>query len=371
MTSKKILIITQGFFPDQSPRGFRATELVKEFCRQGHRVTLMSPDKIGISTLIDEYKFEFVSIGKLKWKIFNFNSLGIFGKAYNKAVNRLLPLIFEFPRIELFFKTKKALKKDKSKYDLLISIAVPYTIHWGVAAVWKTKSKDINTWIADCGDPYFLQENDTFRPPFYFKYVEKWFMNKPQFVSVPTPNSIKGYFPDFHHKIKVIPQGFRFEDVKIKEQINDGIIRFGYGGGFIQGRRDPRKFLEFLIRQPGSVRFEFHVYTRQSEFILPYQSKDPRIFIHKPVPRIELLEAFSSFDFVVNFTNIGTTQTPSKLIDYTIINKPILQVNCHDIDYDIVLEFLKANYINKFSVQDPDQYRIEEVTKKFLTLIHQ
>jgi len=62
------------------------------------------------------------------------------------------------------------LSLSQTKYDLLISIAVPYPIHWGVAAVWaKDKSKNLApNWIADCGDPYCFQENDTFKPPFYF-----------------------------------------------------------------------------------------------------------------------------------------------------------------------------------------------------------
>ena len=42
MAIKKILLVTNGFFPEISPRSYRATELAKEFCRQGHEVTVIS-----------------------------------------------------------------------------------------------------------------------------------------------------------------------------------------------------------------------------------------------------------------------------------------------------------------------------------------
>jgi hypothetical protein len=63
----------------------------------------------------------------------------------------------------------------ESGYDLLISIAAPHSIHWGIAWARKDGSPIAGIWIADCGDPFMGKENDTFRPPFYFRYLEKWF----------------------------------------------------------------------------------------------------------------------------------------------------------------------------------------------------
>jgi hypothetical protein len=272
--------------------------------------------------------------------------------------------------MELFYKIKNRFKSHNKKYDLVISIAVPYPIHWGVAAIWsKNKNKNLApTWIADCGDPYCLQENDTFRPPFYFKWVEKWFMKKTNFVTVPTETSFRGYFPEFHSKLKVIPQGFKFEDIEVKPMIDDGIVRFGYGGGFILGRRDPLEFLKFLSSLGKEYRFEFHVFTSQSHFIQDFAVKDSRITLHDPVNRKELLETLSSFNFVVNFANKGTAQTPSKLIDYAIINKPILQVETGKLDESSLIAFLKGNYTNQLKIENADQYRIEHVAEQFIQL---
>jgi hypothetical protein len=52
MLKKKLLIVTHGFYPEQSPRSFRATELAKEFCRQGHQVSIIAPYREGVEDLI-------------------------------------------------------------------------------------------------------------------------------------------------------------------------------------------------------------------------------------------------------------------------------------------------------------------------------
>jgi len=119
--------------------------------------------------------------------------------------------------------------QQESGYDLLISIAVPHPIHWGVACAWRQKNPIALTWIADCGDPYYGQENDTFRPPIYFKWLENWALGKATYISVPTEGAILAYNPKLESKIKIIPQGFRFEDIKLK--VNTGqndLPRFAY-----------------------------------------------------------------------------------------------------------------------------------------------
>jgi hypothetical protein len=370
MDKKKILIVASGFYPEQSPRAFRATELAKELCRQGHEVSIIIPEKENLQPLIEEFPITLLSLGKMSWKIPCIKGMGRMGALFNKIVNRLLPLLFAFPQIELFFKVKRKLKAVGTTYDAVISIAVPHPIHWGVAAVWSNnKKKNIApVWIADCGDPYYIQENDTYQPPFYFKWVEEWFMRKVDCVTVPTQTSYKGYFKEFHSKIKVIPQGFRWEDIVKQEVINDGVIRFGYGGSFALHRRDPKELLEFLTKIDESVQFEFHIFTTNTNFVNTYTTKDSRIKLHQPVARRELLKTLSSFQFVVNFSNFGTAQTPSKLIDYVLIEKPILQIEMGNFNKKAVSQFLEGNYEKQVVITNPEQYRIEEVVNKFLNI---
>ena len=73
-------------------------------------------------------------------------------------------------------------------YDLLISVAVPYPIHWGIARIRTKGNKMGKIWVADCGDPYYGCKTDSFKKMFYFKYIEKWFCRKTDYISVPKSN---------------------------------------------------------------------------------------------------------------------------------------------------------------------------------------
>jgi len=369
MKRKKILIISRSFHPMNSPRSFRTTELAKEFARQGHDVTVLTPKKPEHAAFEKKHGLVIEDLGQPKWKAVKLTGKGILLKI-KRALRRGMQIGLEYPNLEYYFKVKKALKrkqKKKEHYDLLISIAVPYPIHWGVAAVWKKKNNMAKTWVADCGDPFMGQENDTFKHLFYFKYVEKWFCKKVDYLTVPVATAIPAYYPEFHHKIKVISQGFNFEEVEVAPYQKNEIPHFAYAGGLIPGRRDPKDFLEFLVNYPKPYKFD--IYTQQTHLVQSYADRsNGRIEIKDYIPRKELLFELSKLEFVVNFENAGQKQIPSKIIDYLIIKKPILSVNTFDFNKQVAEEFLVGNYKNGLHITDPEQYKIENVANAFFNL---
>lgn len=367
MGKKKILIVSASFYPANTPRSFRTTELAKEFARQGHEVKVLTPR---ISPVHDrfqeEYHVEIGNLGTPRWKIVSVRGKGLL-RLIRRGMVRFAKLLLEYPNLEYSGMVKRALKKETG-YDLLISIAVPHPIHWGAAAVDLKAGKVCKTWVADCGDPYVGQENDSFRVPFYFSMVEKWFMRKADYITVPTVGAISAYFPEFRPKIRVIPQGFRFEDYPHPDGNRDQPVRrFAYAGGFIKGRRDPSELLDVLYESEQD--FEFHIFTNTPQLLgsKPGRSDD-RIVLHDPVPRDALMKTLSSMDFMINFENVGNRQTPSKLIDYLILKKPILSIKTGSLDREIVEEFLSGNYEHQLVIDDPDQYRIENVCRRFIQL---
>ncbi|MDI1318546.1 glycosyltransferase [Flavobacterium sp.] len=366
--SKKILIVTNGFYPEISPRSFRATELAKELARKGHAVTVCTHFRDVSKAFAVQHNFEVIDLGDLTWPRPVVKGSGV-GLLIRRVIARFSSLLLEYPAIQLIPLIKKALKNEKG-YDALISVAVPYPIHWGVARILDKNNPIAKTWIADCGDPYMGQENDTFKPPFYFGWVEKWFCRKADFITVPTQNSISGYYAEFHKKIKVIPQGFRFEDVTLYDGALDREkIIFGYAGMFIPGRRDPSEFLNYLNSLDESFKFEFHIYTTTPQFVVSFvEASKGRIVIKAIVPREKLLYDLSKMHFVVNFENVGLTQTPSKLIDYLIIDKPVLSISYGNLQADIFQNFLEGNYEEKMVLPAKDKYRIENVAAKFIAL---
>src|SRR6218665_3238194 len=99
MDKKKILIISRAFYPQNSPRSFRTTELVKEFCKQGHEVTLLTAlqKDFDYTPFLKEHPIRLESMGEMKWKPFGKSKF--FGD-WPRKLDRFLHLFFEYPNIE-------------------------------------------------------------------------------------------------------------------------------------------------------------------------------------------------------------------------------------------------------------------------------
>ncbi|MDR8390245.1 hypothetical protein NC796_03775 [Aliifodinibius sp. S!AR15-10] len=367
---KRILIVSRSFFPVNSPRSFRTTELVKEFAKkQGHEVTLLTlKDDEHHIPFEKEFGVTIKDLGPLRFPEINLNGKGGVTRLVKRVARRGLVQLLEYPDIELVLRTKRMLEKE-SGHDLLISIAVPHPIHWGVAWAWQDNNSIAQTWVADCGDPYMGATLDSFDKMFYFKYVEKAFCRKADYISVPIEDARKGYYPEFRDKIKVIPQGFNFDGVKLdcSAYTRHTVPTFAYAGAFIPGGRDPREFLDYLVSidQP----YKFIVYTKSTGLVEPYiERANGKIELRDYIPRRELLKMLSGMDFLVNFENSTSRQLPSKLIDYYLTGRPVLSLGSTDINKKAIDEFLSGDYSKQYDFQNMDQYRIENVCRRFLDL---
>jgi len=367
-SSKRFLIVTQAFHPGNSPRAHRSTELAKELSRQGHAVTVLTSTMKEQAGLAEEYGLQLIDLGEKTWPDIPSGWNGKPNLAL-RAFRRLLWIMFCYPDIELFWRVASRLPVG-TRYDCVISIAAPHAVHWGMAWRIVRGQKPADFWIADCGDPFMGQENDTFSPAFYFRWVEKLFCRNADWITVPTAGAKKGYYPEFRDKLAVIPQGFKFEDYEhlTEARCEGDVIRFAYAGLIIPGRRDPGKLLQYLHKL--DTPFEFHIFTKSADTIRPYSSKDSRIILHDFTPRDVLLRELASMDFLVNIENAGTKQTPSKLIDYWLCGRPILNIRSFEFDTRIVDQFLFGDYQSALVIDQPDQYRIENVVQRFLALLN-
>lgn len=363
---KKILLISNGFYPEISPRSYRATELAKEFIRQGHYVKVITKFRnFNYTGFLQKYSAELDMWGKSRFPQIPDSKRHVFSWLASSLV-RALSLLFEYPGIEDMFKVRQKLKSE-SNFDIMISFAVPYPVHWGVAWARTRRQKIAGIWIADCGDPYMGDIVDTFRKPFYFKYFEKAFCRKADFISIPIEGAREGYYREFHNKIRIIPQGFDFEiNVKTDLFSRNKIPTFAYAGGFIPGVRDPDQLMRFLISVERP--YKFHVYTNSPESLDKYKTiLGDRLQISAYVPREELLKVLGQMDFLINFDNNSTLNSPSKLIDYSISGRPVLNIT-RNLNQDDVRAFLDGDYENRMKLPDPDEYHIGKVAQKFLEL---
>jgi len=299
---KNIIIISSVFYPRNSPRANRVTELAKEFSRQGHNVIVYANlGDYDYKKLEFEFSFKVKDIGKMRFVDITSDEIQRKPKLINILGTKLLNKIIQFPYIEYSYRVYKTLNNLEFKYDILISLAVPFPIHWGVA---YAKNKVLNfphTWIADCGDPFM--GNPNVRYPFYFKYIEKWFCKKTDYLTVPTQESISAYYPEFHNKIKVIPQGFNFEEYNdLPKYKRNKIPTFIYAGAFYENIRDPRPFLKFLASLEKD--FKFIIYTRNKKLIEDYKTQlGPKLEVKDYIPRKDVIKQFAKADFLINFEN--------------------------------------------------------------------
>lgn len=362
----KILIISNRIYPAISPRSLRATELAKYFASIGHEVILYAVlGKYDYSNFKKETNVNVKSFGKM-----NFATLDSDGNSRNTFIDKVFRKLFgkliEFPDIELSWKTYNVLKQEKD-IDLLITIAFPYPIHWG-AAFAKNKLKNFpKTWVSDCGDPY-MGNTVGKKKPFYFKYIEEFWGKQTDYITIPIEEAKKAYSPNVQSKIRVIPQGFDFTNLKVDRSFKgNDIPHFAYSGVVYTGYRDPTNFLNYLVTLKHD--FKFIVYTKSKDIFNIYKPKlKDKLIIKDYIPRDELLFELSRMDFLINFQNASSVQSPSKLIDYYLTERPILNITSEFKEKDDFKKFIHRDYSNALECKDISRYNITNVGNKFLEL---
>jgi len=319
---KKILIIGNSFYPNIDARSLRTTELVKEFSKQGHKVTVLVPRNEKLHNLFEkEFGIKIIDLGKSKWKALDMKSAKGISAIFKRIINRGLNYFFDYPYIEWMFKVKKVLKVQQG-YDLLITIAFPHPIHWGPAWAWREKKEIAKTWVADCGDPFMGAENDSFKKPFYFKYLEKNWGKKVDYIAIPVEEARRVYYPDFQDKIRMIPQGFSFPELtKVKK--SNKIPTFLYSGNISSYPHYYKPFFELLNNEQQD--FKFIVFTKEKPIYERYlKNVLDKVEINDYVKREKLIVQMQEADFLIHFPYTNQSQKSLKLIDYSYSQTPIL-----------------------------------------------
>lgn len=362
----KILIISRNTFPLQGPRAFRTAELSEQLAKMGHEVILYTV--LGKYDYTQYQKDTKVTIKDIKPKLSTANNDGVTRYTFiDKVLYHSLHWLIEYPDIEFVFKLNSIIRKEKA-VDLLITIAHPHPIHWGAAVAKKLNPKKFpKCWISDCGDPFYL--NPFKKHPFYLKYIEKWWGNSTDYITVPTEDSKKGYFPEYHNKIRVIPQAFDFEKTPIAEYEKNSVPTFIFAGAFYKGVRDPYSFIDYLLTLDRDFKFTIYSRSKIQQEIL--DKSNGRIECVVNANRKDIIWACSKADFLINISNLSSVQTPSKLIDYGIAKRPVLNISNEFKEVDYLNEFLEADYSHQTVLPDLGIYDIKRVAQQFVDLINE
>lgn len=375
---KKILITSYYYLPETTPRAFRTYELVKEFIRRGYDVDLYIP----FISNGDEIDNVGESLNKYFIKTKQINNLhNLENKRISKKKNNFISLVLhplkklanyilgDNPRTFLYgYNLYKKLveKSSNNKYDLIISVGLPFYVHLGTALyIKKTKIHSVS--VCDYGDPFFY--NPANNKIHLLKLIEKLSIRQFDFISIPTEKSIE-YYTSFidRNKIKIIPQGFDFTNFRIGEYEENEVPTFCYAGIFYKNIRNPEFLLQYLSKL--STDFRLIIYTKPNdkffkELFLKYQEiLREKVIVYDFIPRESLIEVMSKMDFLINIENENSNQVPSKLIDYSLSERPILSINKQTFNESIFQDFLEGNYENSLQI-NLENYDIKHIVDEF------
>lgn len=360
----KIVIISRIITPRLSPRAFRATELAKQLARMGHKVILYAV--LGDYDYSDFCKETGIDVKNIRMHLSTANSDGKFRyNLFDKVFYHLFHKAIEYPDIEFCWKVPTILKNEKD-VDLLITIAYPHPIHWGAAIAKKyMKSEFPKLWISDCGDPYMGSSVNTH--PKYFRAIESFWGEMTDYITIPVEGARKGYSDEVQDKIRIIPQGFNFKDTPPDKYTQNPIPTFAYAGNIYPGQRDPSSFLEYLSSLQSN--FEFVIFTNSPDYYRHYKTNlGDKLQLRDFIPREQLIRELSKMDFLINLTNPNVVQSPSKLIDYLLSQRPIVDISTPFAEINKIEQCLNGNLINDHKDCDISQYEIGRVADQFISL---
>lgn len=348
----------------QGPRAFRTAELSEELAKQGHKVVLYSvhgqynyseyEKQTGV--IMRDIHPRFATSGNDGYQRYNL---------LDKVMYHFFHRMLFWPQCEFHFCMDRIIKENPN-FDLLITIAFPHSIHSGAARAKKKHPETFpQTWIADCGDPFMLNPFAKF--PKYMERYERMWCEGCDYIAVPTSESYKGYYKEYWDKIKVIPQGFNFSKTPIDQYEKNDVPTFLFMGTVYPGVRDPHSFMDFLLKYDKPYKFKMMMCTPLEEKYVTESNGQIEYITGKG--RKDVVWECSKADFLINITNPNTVQTPSKLIDYGIAQRPVLDVP-NDFDNPIVFEeFINGNYTRQHTIDFLDNYNIVNVAKSFLDLM--
>jgi glycosyltransferase involved in cell wall biosynthesis len=197
-------------------------------------------------------------------------------------------------------------------------------------------------WLVDLGDPFSFAEE---APPNNLRLYrrlnarfERSCFAAAHSVSVTTSEARDRYaalFPESAQKIAVIPPLVALPEAgsRVGKGGRPDRQRLAFLGRLYPTIRRPDFLLAIfsaLAEEPGGERYELHFYGEtwecQASFAAYAHMVGRNLFLHGPVPRDRAASAMRSADVLVNIGNDTRYQLPSKIVEYAMTGRPILNL---------------------------------------------
>lgn len=364
----KIHILTAHFYPQLHPRAFRASELAIELAKRGHQVIVTNLTTVEGADYAEYTKSTGVEVRNLGLYKIKRNELD---RVSNSWLHHTVRFIIDyFFAGNLFRQSNRIASRiviDEGT-DAVVALSTPFMDILAISKDVSRHGKRFVT-IADSGDPFYYSKQSRKAP--WFRMLEKTAYQAYDYLTIPTENAIPLYSPLIDkEKIKIVPQGFRMENLNLYHGEFGSPVRMAYAGVFYWDIRNPEFLFAYLERS--QIEYEFFLFIRNrdtlvDELLSKYPSVKSRVVI-KTLPHDELLFELSRMHFLINIENVSNTQMPSKLIDYGMTGRPIFSCNSANFSAEKFNQFLKGNYCGAYEI-DIQKYNIVNVTNQFECLI--
>lgn len=402
MKKLKLLVISYSYTPDLTPRAFRWSKIAMLLAGRGHEIHVLCS---GLTQLEDEnYANSGVSVYRVRDWLLNASSRvspdslssnsNISSNLNNKKITILVVLrklvravwraVF-WPDyscgwiVPALIAARKLCLKNK--YDWIISVSHPFSGHVVGLVCVSTFSK--SRWFVDISDPYSDMSDPSPNNFLLYsrlnKFVESRVIKLAEIVSVTTEQTKKLYESSFSintSKVHVIPPLLSLPEIDhIVYKRDERVIRFIYVGTLYKSLRSPifvLKCINALCQSLSDMNIELHFYGAlndcREDFDFIDYAKNFKVITHGLVSRDHVTRSMAEADILINIGNNSETQLASKVIEYMVMAKPIL--NFISIEHDSSLSVLQ-NYSSILTIFRNDENfsaEIIESIKKFVLM---
>ena len=342
MKNKKILIVSHQFLPFVSPRTTRWSLLIDELTKKGNEVTVLT------GTAPEELKknYEVLYFGNKKFSS-NINKVRKDSQDSSnnylkkiiysilKTIYRFLFKTFSWPDYAMFwaFTIFKNRKRIDNKFDIIISVSLPFTSHLCAYILQKRISAD---WYMDIGDPFSLKinspENNKIIYSYLNKYYEKKFYQNAKKIIFTHSEVAELHQDKFNIDRRKIVIGYPIallNEKRIKNSLTfnyeDTPLKIGYFGAFTKSVREPNNYIISIANSlDDQIKHEWYINEESKKYFTSIKNISSHQFLDT-LPREVALEVMvSKMHVLLSIGNFNKYQMPSKVIEYISLGKPVL-----------------------------------------------
>ena len=342
MKNKKILIISHQFLPFVSPRTTRWSLLIDELTKKGNEVTVLTgtaPEELkkNYEVLYFGSKKFSSSINKVRKDSQDSSNNFLKKIIYSilKTIYRFLFKTFSWPDYAMFwaFTIFKNRKRIENKFDIIISVSLPFTSHLCAYILQKRISAE---WYMDIGDPFSLKnnspENNRIIYSYLNKYYEKKFYQNASKIIFTHDEVAELHQSKFNIDRTKIVIGYPIallDEKRIKNSLTfdyeDTPLKIGYFGAFTKSVREPNNYIISIANSlDDEIKHEWYINKESKKYFTSIKNISSHQFLDI-LPREVALEVMvSKMHVLLSIGNFNKYQMPSKVIEYISLGKPVL-----------------------------------------------